>query len=82
MAIEALSKAFYNAYDIAIFLSGDSDYISIYSMLHNMGKLNSVASIKGQNINRVLPFIDHNQVLDIPFIDSCTMLQGQMELSQ
>lgn len=59
MAIEALSKAFFNAYDIAVFLSGDSDYISIYSMLHNMGKINSVAAVKGQNLKRVLPYVDH-----------------------
>lgn len=81
MAIDALSKAFFNAYDIAIFLSGDSDYISIYSMLHNMGKLNSVAAVKGQNISRVLQYIDHHQFLDISFIDSCVMPQEQLKIT-
>lgn len=80
MAIEALSKAFFNAYDIAVFLSGDSDYISIYKMLHSMGKLNSVAAVKGQNIKRVLEHVDHHQYLDINFLDTCVMPQEQIKI--
>lgn len=80
MAIEALSKAFFNAYDIAVFLSGDSDYISIYKMLHGMGKLNSVAAVKGQNIRRVLEHVDHHQFLDMAFLDNCVMPQVQINI--
>lgn len=78
IAIEALSKAFFNAFDVGIFLSGDSDYISIYSMLRNMGKLCSVAAVKGQNINRVFTHIDHHQFLDIGFLDQCVMNPDQI----
>ena len=60
MAVHALAKAFYNAYDMAVFVSGDSDYISIYSVLKTIGKL-----------TRIIPHVDSHLFLDLDFLESC-----------
>jgi len=66
-----LMKAFYNAYDIAVFVSGDSDYISIYRVLKTIGKLTVVAAVKNQNLTRILPHVDSHMIMDLDFLESC-----------
>ena len=38
LATHMLAKGFQNAYDIAILVSGDTDYIKVVETLHNIGK--------------------------------------------
>jgi uncharacterized LabA/DUF88 family protein len=64
IAVESITKAFNNAYDVAIFMSGDSDYLPIYKTLRTIGKLVVVAVVEGQSVMRLRPFIDHYIVLD------------------
>lgn len=63
MATHMLSKGFQNAYDIAILVSGDTDYIKVVETLHNIGKIVVVAHFKHQNINRYNGICDANVVL-------------------
>ena len=46
LATEMLSLGFRNAYDIAILVSGDSDYIHTVNKLKNIGKIVEIAAFK------------------------------------
>ena len=72
MAVESLSKAFNNAFDIAIFVSADTDYLPIYRTLKAVGKLVVVAAVKGQYIGKLIPHIDSYFIMDEPFLESCS----------
>lgn len=50
LATHMISKGFQNAYDIAILVSGDTDYMSVIETLHNLGKIIVIAHFKHQNI--------------------------------
>lgn len=71
LAIHALSKAYFNSYDIGFFLSADTDYISIYEMLKRMGKLVVQVSIKGQNAIKIKPCVDKQIVIDDCLFSKC-----------
>jgi uncharacterized LabA/DUF88 family protein len=73
IAIYSLRMAFFNAYDTAVFVSGDTDYLPIYDTLRVMGKLVMVAVVKGQYIGRLIPCVDGFVNLDKPFFESCAM---------
>lgn len=67
LAIHAISKAHNNAYDIAFIVSADTDYISLYKQLKDMGKLVVVVVVNGQNIRKVIPEVDDYILLDDAF---------------
>ncbi|MCI7596187.1 MAG: NYN domain-containing protein [Lachnospiraceae bacterium] len=71
LAVHAISKAFYNSYDIAFFLSADTDYIKVYEVLKSIGKITVVVGVKGQNINGIRPMVDNTLVLDENFFKTC-----------
>lgn len=71
LAVHAISKAFYNSYDIAFFLSADTDYIKVYEILKSIGKITVVVGVKGQNINGIRPMVDNTIVLDEDFFEKC-----------
>jgi hypothetical protein len=73
MAISSLRMAFFNAYDTAVFVSGDTDYLPIYETLRMMGKLVTLAVVRGQYIGRLIPFVDAYTNLDRAFFDRCTL---------
>ncbi|MDR3280376.1 MAG: NYN domain-containing protein [Synergistaceae bacterium] len=73
IAINSLRMAFFNAYDTAVFVSGDTDYLPIYETLRMMGKLVMVAVVKGQYIGRLIPFVDGYVNLDRTFFEKCTL---------
>ena len=50
IAIYSLRMAFFNAFDIAVFVSGDTDYLPIYERLRMMGKVVMIEVVKGQYI--------------------------------
>ena len=58
-----LSKGFQNAYDIAILVSGDTDYIKVVETLHNIGKTVIIAHFRHQNVSRYDEICDANVVL-------------------
>ncbi len=71
LAVHAISKAFYNSYDIAFFLSADTDYIKVYEILKGIGKITVVVGVKGQNVNSIRPIVDNTIILDEAFFDKC-----------
>jgi uncharacterized LabA/DUF88 family protein len=71
MATEIVSKAFLNAYDTAVIISGDSDYIPILKLLSLVGKNSVMVGVKGQNLNRIKPYIDQAIILDESFFATC-----------
>jgi len=68
LAIHAISKAQSNAYDVAFILSADTDYISLYRQLKNLGKLVVVIAIKGQSLGKIIPEVDDYFYLDDTFL--------------
>jgi uncharacterized LabA/DUF88 family protein len=75
IAINSLRMAYFNAYDTAVFVSGDTDYLPIYDTLRMMGKLVMVAVVKGQYIGRLIPCVDGFLNLDRAFFENCAMKQ-------
>ena len=52
LATHMVSKGFQNAYDIAILVSGDTDYVNVVKTLHNLGKIIVIAHFPHQNIQK------------------------------
>ena len=71
MATEIVSKAFLNAYDTAVIVSGDSDYIPVLKILTTIGKSSVMVGVKGQNLKRVKPYVDQVIIIDETFFESC-----------
>ena len=71
LAINLLSKAQYNSYDIAFVMSADTDYINVYRLLKSMGKIVVAVALKGQNLKKVIPEVDDYIMLDKTFFDKC-----------
>lgn len=69
VAVHMLAKAYTNAYDIAILVSGDTDYVPVIEQLHNLGKIVVLATLPHQNISKYQTLYDqHIKITD-------TMLQ-------
>lgn len=73
LAADVVSKAFHNSYDVAFILSADTDYLKIYDILRNLGKLTVVVVIKGQNVQKIRPHVDAVLRLGKAFFDKCLM---------
>ena len=71
MATEIVSKAYLNAYDTAVIISGDSDYIPVLRILSTIGKSSVMVGIKGQNLSRVKQHVDQIIILNDDFFDTC-----------
>lgn len=63
LAAHMISKGFQNAYDIAILVSGDTDYTSVIQTLHNLGKIIVIAHFKHQNISKYEGIYDADVIL-------------------
>ena len=51
-------------------MSADTDYLTVYQQLKNMGKLVVVVIVKGQRIGKIRPEVDDFLILDKPFFDA------------
>lgn len=69
VAVQMLSKGFQNAYDIAILVSGDTDYIPVVESLHNLGKTVILATLPQQNIDKYRTIIDRHISISSQIID-------------
>lgn len=70
MAVHMVAKAFQNAYDIAVLISGDTDYVPVVEMLHSIGKTVVIAPFPHQDISRYNGICDdhvilHDNILDL-----------------
>ena len=71
LALNALSKAHYNSYDIAFIMSADTDYINLYRQLKTIGKIVIPVVVHGQYLGKIIPEVDDRIVLDKSFFDKC-----------
>lgn len=71
LGAHVITKAFLNAYDTAIIVSGDSDYIPVLQILNTIGKTTVSVGVQGQNLVRVKPHSDNTIILDKAFFDTC-----------
>lgn len=63
LATHMVAKGYQNAYDIAILVSGDTDYVNVIKTLHNLGKIIVIAHFKHQNISKYDGMYDSEIVL-------------------
>jgi len=77
MATCLLTKAFHNAYDLAITVSGDSDYLPVIKQINNLGKNVFIVGVGGQNINKLKSYADDNLLLDEGFFNTCLYKSGK-----
>lgn len=66
-----ITKGFLNAFDTAVIVSGDSDYIPVLDILNTMGKTTISVGVQGQNLNRVKSHSDDIMILNKLFFDTC-----------
>ncbi|WP_316637467.1 NYN domain-containing protein [uncultured Ruminococcus sp.] len=71
LAVHVLTKAYHNAYDTAIILSADTDYIPVMDVLNHLGKAVVVAGVKQQNLEIFKQHSDFQIVLDDTFFQTC-----------
>ena len=74
LAATAISMAASNSFDIAIIVSGDTDYIPVMDILSHMGKLVSTVCVKNQSISRFKAHSDIQLVLDSSFFNQCSII--------
>ncbi len=66
-----ITKGFMNAYDTAIVMSGDTDYIPVLDILNTLGKSVVVVGIKNQNMTQFKHHSDEQIILDENFFNTC-----------
>lgn len=71
MGAHLIAKGFLNAYDVAVIVSGDSDYIPVLEILNTIGKITVVVGVKGQNMVKLKKYADDMIILDKEFFDKC-----------
>jgi uncharacterized LabA/DUF88 family protein len=71
IAVQLITKAYHGAYDTAVILSGDTDYLPIYDVLNTIGKTVVVVGVKPQNLSRFKSHTDRQFVLDLPLLKKC-----------
>ena len=71
VAVHMLSKAYTNAYDIAILVSGDTDYVPVIEQLHNLGKIVVLATLPHQNISKYETLYDQHIKITDAILQRC-----------
>lgn len=71
LAVTMLTKAYSNAYDIAILVSGDTDYIPVVEVLHQLGKIVVIAPIVIQNVSKYDTLKDAYIRIDDRILSNC-----------
>ena len=69
LATHMIAKGFQNAYDIAILVSGDTDYASVIKTLHDLGKIIVLAHFPHQNVSKYQGLIDDEVELTDDILD-------------
>lgn len=71
LASQLLAKGFLNAYDTAVIVSGDSDYIPVLNILNTIGRITVTVGVQGQNLQKLQKCSDDTVLLDKPYFDKC-----------
>ena len=72
IAVNMISKAYTNAYDVAILVSGDTDYVPVVKQLHNIGKTVVLATFPTQNISKYQGLYDQHIKIHNDLLKKCT----------
>lgn len=75
LATSLLTNGFFNACDLMLVVSADTDYIPVYDILRSMGKLVVVATIEGQSAYKLRPHTDAQLWLNDAFFQKCVRTQ-------
>lgn len=73
LAAHMLTKAFHNSFDIAILVSGDTDYLPVIEVLKTLGKITVIAAVEGQNLGRFIAAADDRITMDKGFFEECLL---------
>lgn len=71
LATHIITKGFMNAYDTAVIMSGDTDYIPVLDTLNMLGKATVVVGIQGQNLYQFIHHSDDQIILDDAIFQHC-----------
>jgi len=71
VATYMLTLAFHNAYDVAMLVSGDSDYIPIIEQVKRLGKNVISVGVNGQNLTKLKKITDDIIILNEGFFNRC-----------
>lgn len=82
LATHMVAKGFQNSYDIAILVSGDTDYIKVVETLHNIGKIVVVAHFPHQNVSRYNEICDANIILYDSVLDLAVNKKHEEEIEE
>jgi uncharacterized LabA/DUF88 family protein len=64
IAVESLTLAYENAYDTALLVSGDGDYVELVEALKRKGKRVECAMFRNQSAGILLEYVDVFHPLD------------------
>lgn len=71
LAAHLITKGFLNAYDTAIIVSGDTDYIPVIDILNTMGKTVVMVGVNGQKLHSFKHHSDLQLILNDAFFNRC-----------
>jgi len=71
LAAHLITKGFMNAYDTAIIMSGDTDYIPVLDILNTLGRNTVVLGGQGQNLYQFLHHSDDQLLIDDALFQTC-----------
>lgn len=71
LAVHLLSKAYNSAYDVAVLVSGDTDYLSAIKEVYRLGKVVVLATLSKQNISKYKNFYDQHIIITDQLLQSC-----------
>lgn len=71
LAAHLITKGFMNAYDTAIIMSGDTDYIPVLDILNTFGKTTVVVGVRGQNLHQFVQHSDDQILIDDTLFQNC-----------
>ncbi|MCQ2559194.1 MAG: NYN domain-containing protein, partial [Clostridia bacterium] len=71
LAAHVLTKGFLNAYDTAVIVSADTDYISVMDLLNIIGKTVVIAGVVEQNLAPFNNHYDKKLIIDDALFNRC-----------
>ncbi|MGB9804980.1 NYN domain-containing protein [Desulfofundulus sp.] len=71
LAVDMLSKAIKNHYDVAILVSGDADFVEVVQEVKDLGKHVELAAFPQQPCYHLKKYADRFILLDEQFMENC-----------
>ncbi len=71
LATNIITKGMHNAFDTAIIMSGDTDYLPVYEVMNSIGKSVVVVGVEGQNLSKFRHYSDAQIIINDDFFKKC-----------